>query len=124
MTADEGAAAWVRVTVDEMGPFVEAFRAAAGKRARWALRAGGQVQVYEGRVPPVRRWRRPDEPYLLLRPGATDGVHVLAEMALHLRAESGEFFLARRKWYEEHDLDVKRLGPGPLEMELETLADE
>jgi len=101
--------------------YVGAFRSAAGKQVRWTLRVAGRASTYEGRVPPVRRWRSPDEPCLTLRPGSTDAVHVLAELELRLFESEGQLFLARRKWYSDEDLDLIRLGAGPVEMELEIL---
>jgi hypothetical protein len=100
---------------------VAAFRAVAGRPARWVVVSPHGRRVYEGRVPPVRRWRAPDAPCLVLAPGTTDDVHVLATMELSLRCQDGQFFLARRKWYEADDLDLTRLGPGPVEVTLETL---
>ena len=114
----------MRRTVTGMAQIAAVFREAAKKRVRWTLHLGGQTYRYEGRVPQVRRWRQPDEPHLLLRPGTMDGAHVLADMELRLRFHEGQFFLARRRWYEEEDLDLTRLGPGPLAMELETLPEE
>jgi hypothetical protein len=102
-------------------PLADAFRAIAGRLVRWTLKASGVTHTYEGRAPHPRRWPVPDDPCLLLRPGSTDAVHVLAEMALHLRVRDGQFFLARRRWYEVEDLDSTRLGPGPLRIALEVL---
>lgn len=97
------------------------FRCTAGREARWTLRADGTERVLVGRIPIPRRWPAPDDPCLLLPPGSTDGVHVLAEMALHLRLRNGVFFLARRKWYEAQDLDWIRLGREPLVAMLEVV---
>ena len=93
-----------------------AFSAVAGRRVRMVLRCGEDAREYVGRVPAVRRWRAEDDSCLVLAPGSTDGVHVLAEMELRVRFTGGQFYLARRRWYEDEDLDVTRLGPGPLEL--------
>lgn len=103
--------------------WLAAFRGVAGKRVRWGLCCEGRTHTFEGRVPLIRRWRDPEGPHLVLPPGAMDRVHVLAEMELRLVERDGVFFLARRRWYEEADLDLIRLGPGPLTMELEILPD-
>jgi hypothetical protein len=83
------------------------------------LRTAREERRYEGRVPQPRQWLAPDRPHLLTAPASTDGVHVLAEMALSLVTREGIFFLERRKWYEESALDLIRLGPGPLSFILE-----
>ena len=103
--------------------WLAAFRAVAGRRARWNLHCDSRTLSFEGRVPAIRRWRDPETPHLTLPPGATDGVHVLAEMELRLVSRDGVYFLARRRWYEETDLDLTRLGPEPLTMGLEPLAE-
>ena len=103
---------------DGLRRLVELFAEVAGRAVRLTLAAAGESQVYEGRVPPRRQWRSPEEPYLLVRPGSTDGVHVLADMALHLRVREGQWFIARRRWYEHEDLDMRQLGVGPLHVTL------
>lgn len=103
--------------------WLAAFRAVAGKRIRWSVHCEGRTLQFTGRVPPIRRWHDPETPHLILPPGSTDGVHVLAEMELRLVEQGGVYFLARRRWYEEADLDLVRLGAAPLSMELEPLPD-
>jgi hypothetical protein len=97
------------------------FQRVAGRRVCWTLHYDAHTLTFTGRVPPQRRWRNSETPHLNLPPGSTDGVHVLAEMELRLVEQKGIYFLARRRWYEETDLDLTRLGPGPLTMELEPL---
>jgi hypothetical protein len=101
--------------------WVALFQGMARRRVRWTLHCDGHALTFTGRVPPLRRWHSPETPHLILPPGSTDGVHVLAEMELRLVEQEGMYFLARRRWYEETDLDRTRLGPGPLSMELELL---
>jgi hypothetical protein len=98
-----------------------AFAALAGRRARLTLRAGRETRQFEGRVPPRARWPAPNDPCLMLRPGTTDGTHVLAEMAIHLRFLDGQVAVARRRHYETEPLDLQRLPAGPVELHLTAL---
>jgi len=94
-----------------------ALAAHAGRSVRLLLRVGDQTRELRGRVP------RASEPgaggaCLVLRPGETDGVHVLAEMLAAVRRRQGRWLLARRRWYEDTDLDETPLGEGALEVTL------
>lgn len=105
-----------------------AFAAVAGRAARLVLRAGGETRQFEGHVPRRARWPSPVDPCLMLRPGATERTHVLAAMAIHLRAMEGEgstaacLALARRRHYESEPLDLQRLPPGPVRLTLEPVS--
>lgn len=102
-------------------PLAALFRSAAGRRVRLTLVEPFSRRVFEGTIPSVTRWRSLDEPCLQVKPGSLDGVHVLADLVLALREQNRTFFLSRRKWYEELELDAVRLGPGPLEVELDVI---
>lgn len=95
--------------------------ALAGAEIRLTFECDGSALTIEGRVARRREWRSPEDPHLLLRPGTTDRVHVLAEMAVSLRRRGAGWYLARRRWYEEQDLDETPLGSGDLEVELTPL---
>jgi hypothetical protein len=101
-----------------------AFAALAGRRARLVLVAGGETRRFEGRVARRAAWPAPDDPFLLLRPGVTDRTHVLAAMAIHLRAVEGHLAVARRRHYESDCLDLQRLPAGPVRLRLEELEGE
>lgn len=98
-----------------------AFSAVAGRAVRMRLRAGGEVREFRGHVPRRAHWPSPDDPCLMLRPGATDRTHVLAAMAIHLRVVDGCLALARRRHYDTEALDLQRLPPGPVHLCLEVL---
>ena len=101
--------------------WVERFRESAGRHVIWTVRSEHATHRFAGRIPLVRHWRDPDDPYLLLRPGSTDAVHVLADMELRLIERDGRYGIARRRWHEQLDLDETPLGPGPIVMTLEPL---
>ncbi len=101
---------------------VEAFAAMAGREVEWTLRCGGVERRYRGRIPARRRWSRPDDPVLVLRPGQTDAVHVLSEMHLRLICWNGRWGVGRRRWHEDQDLDYAPLGDDPPLMSLRTAA--
>jgi hypothetical protein len=98
------------------------FRSIAGREVRWTIHDGLAQRTYQGRVPRIVQWRDPGDPLLVLRPGATDSVHVLAEMEVRLQRRGERYFLARRRWYEDEDLDLTPLGAGPIRMRVEPAA--
>src|SRR5437867_2363405 len=108
---------------DDLDSQLEAFFTPwAGRVARLIVEGGGEELVFSGRVPPRRDWPGPDRPCLLVAPGGTGGVHVLAPMALHLLVHNGRLVLARRRWHEEDPLDFQALGTGPVTVRLEPIA--
>ena len=101
-----------------LAEYAEALAGFAGREVRCVFRCAGSQRAIEGRVPRRKEWRTPREPCLLLPPGRTDGVHVLAEMEVVLVRGEGEWGLARRRWYEEAYLDQWPLGRGELVVEI------
>jgi hypothetical protein len=98
---------------------VALFTPLAGRSARLALACGDGERVFQGRVPPVREWPAPDRPCLLVPPGTTGGIHVLAPMALHLLVHERRLVLGRRRWYEDELLDFEALGSAAVVVRLE-----